>query len=91
MHADLHSWDRDTLGPKGRINISNKELEKLRIGPINAEPCSWQKEILVLIENLMDQEEFSWSHSGRADWLMHGDHTSSFFHNAAGAIKRQQY
>ena len=55
VHADLHTWDRVTLkGPKRRINKLKKELERLRRGPLNTESRCRQKEIIVVIENLLD-------------------------------------
>ena len=90
VHDDLHSWDRITLkGPKRRISKLKKELEKLRRGPMNAESRSRQKEVLVLIENLLDQEEIFWLQRGRANWLMNGDCNTAFFHNAATARKKR--
>uniref|UniRef100_A0A8R7RBD3 Endonuclease/exonuclease/phosphatase domain-containing protein n=1 Tax=Triticum urartu TaxID=4572 RepID=A0A8R7RBD3_TRIUA len=90
MNVDLHIWDRDILiGPKKRINKLKKELEKLRRGPINAESQARQKEILVTIENLLEQEEIYWLHRGRANWLLHGDQNTSFFHNVATTRKKR--
>lgn len=58
VHDDLHSWDRDILkGPKKRISKLKKGQERLKCGPISGECRSRQKEILVLIENLLEQEE----------------------------------
>ena len=89
MHSDLHTWDRETLkGPKVRIRKLKKELERLRRGPLNTESQCRQKEIIVLIENILDQEEIFWLQRGRANWLMHGDRNTSFFHNAATARKK---
>ena len=77
---DLDIWDRDILkGPKKRINKLKKELERLRRGPMCAESQARQKEILVLIENLLEQEEIYWLQRGRANWLLHGDRNTSFF------------
>ena len=72
-----------------KIDKLKKELERLRRGPLDAESRSRQKEILVLIENLLDQEEIFWIQRGRANWLMHGDRSASFFHNAATARKKR--
>ena len=47
-----------------------------------------QKETIVLIENILDQEEIFWLQRGRANWLMHGDRNTAFFHNAAMARKK---
>ena len=61
VHADLHKWDRKILkGLKRRINKLKKELEILRRGPMNTESHCLQKEIIVVIENLLDQEEIFW-------------------------------
>lgn len=90
VHMDLHTWDRDTLrGPKRRINKLKKELEKLKRGPINTESQARQKEILVLVENLLEQEEIYRVQRGRANWLLHGDRNTSFFHNAVTARKKR--
>ena len=89
VHADLHTWDHDILkGPK-RINKLKKDLEKLRRGPVNATSLARQKETIVLIENLLEQEEIHWLQRGRANWLLHGDRNTSFFHNAATARNKR--
>ena len=54
-----------------------------------AESQARQKEILVLIENLSEQEEIYWLQRGRANWLLHGYRNTSFFHNAATARKKR--
>ena len=56
---------------------------------MNTESRSRQKEIMVVIENLLDQEENFWLQRGRANWLMHGDHNTSFFHNVATDRKKR--
>ncbi|VAH93158.1 hypothetical protein VPH35_066451 [Triticum aestivum] len=61
VHAGLHTWDREILkGPKVRIRKLKKELERLRHGPLNTESRCRQKEIIVLIKNILDQEEIFW-------------------------------
>ncbi|XP_020197316.1 uncharacterized protein [Aegilops tauschii subsp. strangulata] len=58
---DLHEWDRETLkSPKKRINKLKKDLKKVRRGPNTAESRQKMKDIQVLIENLLDQEEHIW-------------------------------
>ena len=47
------------------------------------------KEIQTVIENLLDQEELLWLQRGRANWLLHGDRNTSFFHRAASARKKR--
>ena len=43
----------------------------------------------MLFENILDQEEMFWLQRGRANWLMHGDRNTAFFHNAATARKKR--
>jgi hypothetical protein len=86
----LHEWDRKELkGPKKRIEKLKKELEQLKKGMMSPESRGRQKEIQVLIENLLEQEEIHWLQRGRANWLLHGDRNTSFFHNAAIARKKR--
>jgi hypothetical protein len=90
VKADLHKWDQETLrGPKKRIKKLKIELEKLRGGHMNVDSQARQKEISVLIENLLEQEEIYWIQRGRANWLLHGDRNTTFFHNAATARKKR--
>lgn len=90
VHADLHAWDRNTLkGPKKRISKLKRELEKLKAGPLNSDTRSRQKEVQVLLENILDQEELYWLQRGRANWLLHGDRNTAFFHKAAMARKKR--
>jgi hypothetical protein len=56
---------------------------------VSSESTGRQKEIQILIENLLEQEEIHWLQRGRANWLMHGDHNTAFFHNAATARKKR--
>ena len=78
---DMFIWDRDTLkGPKKRINKLKKELEKLRRCTLTEEVRQKIKEAQILIENLLDQEELVWLQRGRANWLLHGDINTSYFH-----------
>ena len=47
------------------------------------------KETQILIENLLDQEEIVWLQRARANWLLHGDRNTSFFHKAATTCKKR--
>lgn len=58
MHEDLHTWDRNVLkAPVRRMKELKKELEKVRRGPTTDENLSRQKELLLNIELLLEQEE----------------------------------
>ena len=48
-----------------------------------------QKEILVRLELLLEQEEIFWIQRARANWLKHGDRNTEFFHNYATQRKRR--
>ena len=90
VHRDLHEWDRKVLkGPPIRLNEAQKELEKLMQVPFTNEVRSRQKELSVLIENLLDQEEIFWAQRGNVRWLRRGDRNSQYFHNFASARKRR--
>jgi hypothetical protein len=90
VHRELHAWDRRELKvPRRRIDQLKSELEILRRGPITDESTAEQKEILLKIELLLDQEEIHWVQRGRANWLRHGDRNTSFFHNFASTRKKK--
>jgi hypothetical protein len=42
------------------------------------EALNKEKEILMLLEFLFKQEELSWLHRGRDNWLRHDDHNTIF-------------
>jgi hypothetical protein len=80
VHDELHVWDREVLkGPTNRIRKMQKDLEKLRRGPMSDESVAAQKELLVRLELLMEQEELMWVQRARANWLKHGDRNTKFF------------
>jgi hypothetical protein len=56
-----------------------KDLEKLQRGPMSDESVAAQKELLVRLELLMEQEELMWVQRARANWLKHGDRNTKFF------------
>ena len=92
IQPDLLIWDREFFERAKTENKKlKKELEKMRRGPMNVDSQARQKEILVLIENLLEQEEIYWVQHGRANWLLHGDRKTSFFHNAATARKKRNH
>jgi hypothetical protein len=81
VHKDLHTWDKKCSEGAETSDSQKfqKELEELRKEPISIESTVRQKELQVVIENLLDQEEIAWLQRGRANWLMHGDRNTSFF------------
>jgi ribonuclease HI len=84
VHEELHSWDREVLkAPTRRISDLKKELERLKRGPMTEANTEAQKEIMVRLELMLEQEEIHWFQRARANWLRQGDRNTSFFHNFA--------
>ena len=70
IHNDLHDWDRKILkAPRARLKKAQRELERLMNVPFTTEVSVKQKEMSVLIENLLEQDEIYWSQRGRVNWL----------------------
>jgi site-specific recombinase len=70
----MHIWDKEVLKkPVHRIKKLKRELERLRSGPMTEESIVDQKEILLQLELLLEQEEIYWVLHARANWLKHGD------------------
>ena len=68
VHEDLHVWDRRVLkGPVFRIKKIQKELGALRTGPLTDDSVAAQKELLVRLELLMEQEELIWVQRAHAN------------------------
>ena len=65
--------------PVRRMKKLKKELEKVRRSPMTDENSARQKELLLNIELLLEQEEIYWVQRARANWLKHGDRNSGFF------------
>jgi hypothetical protein len=84
VHEDLHKWDKEVLKkPKKRMADLKRELERLRRGPMTETNAESQKEIMVRLELMLEQEEIYWLQRARANWLKKGDRNTSFFHNYA--------
>jgi len=58
VHVELHRWDKELLKrPSMRIKALEKDLEQLRRGPMNDNNIAAQKEVMIRIELLLEQEE----------------------------------
>jgi hypothetical protein len=58
VHEDIHVWDREVLKkPAQRMKKLKRDLETLRRGPLTDESIVAQKEILLRLELLLEQEE----------------------------------
>jgi len=89
VHNDLHVWDRELLKkPAQRMKKLKRKLERWRRGPLMDESLAAQKEILLRLELLLEQEEFFWVQRARANWLKHGERNTNFFHQYASTRKR---
>jgi hypothetical protein len=90
VHEELHVWDREVLkGPVHRLKRLKHELEKRRRGPMSDDNMAAQKELLLSIELLMEQEELVWIQRARLNWLKHGDRNTNFFQHYATSRKRR--
>lgn len=80
VHSDLHRWDKEVLKKLvHRIKKLKRELERLRCGPMMDESIAAQKEVLLQLELLLEQEEIYWVQRARTNWLKHGDRNTIFF------------
>ena len=90
VHEDIHTWDREVLKALvRRMKKLKKGLEKVRRSPMTDENLARQKELLLNIELLLEQEEIYWVQRARANWLKHGDRNSGFFQNLATSRRRR--
>jgi hypothetical protein len=82
VHSELHEWDRKVLkAPQKKVKDLTKELDQLLNGPMDEDTTQRQKEITRQIEVALEQEEVHYMQRSRANWLMHGDRNTTFFHN----------
>ena len=49
-----------------------------------------QKELSLLIENLLEQEEIYWAQRGKVSWLCRGDRNTTYFYHSASARRRRK-
>jgi len=92
VHHDLHDWDRNILKkPVQRMKKLKRDLEAVRRGPLTDEAIAAEKEFLLRLELLMEQEEITWVQRARANWLKHGDRNTSYFHHFASTRKKETW
>jgi hypothetical protein len=61
VHEDLHKWDKEVLKKLiQRIKALEKDLERLCRGLMNETNIAKQKEVMIRIELLLEQEEIHW-------------------------------
>jgi hypothetical protein len=86
----LHDWDEKTLKkPMKRIKELKKELERIRRAPLSDANISSQKEIMLRLELLLEQEETYWLQRARANWLKNGDRNTGFFQDFASRRRKK--
>jgi hypothetical protein len=76
-------------GPTNKLKKLKRDLEKCRRGPLTNENLVAQKELLLRIELLLEQEELVWVQCARLNWLKHGNRNTSFFQKFATSQKRR--
>jgi hypothetical protein len=90
VHEELHAWDREVLkGLANKLKKLKHDLAKCRRGPLTDENLVAQKELLLRIELLLEQEELVWVQRARLNWLKHGDHNTSFFQKFSTSQERR--
>ena len=90
VHADLHTWDMEILRkPSQQKKRLQRELQELRRGPMTDDSIAAQKEILLRLELLLEQEEIFWVQRARVNWLKHGDRNTNFFHHFGSSRKME--
>ncbi|KAE8796372.1 hypothetical protein D1007_28667 [Hordeum vulgare] len=68
VHKDLHEWDCKLLkGPRDRLRSTHKELDILMRASFNAKTKEKHKDLSLLVENLLEQEEFFLTQRGRVN------------------------
>lgn len=72
-----------------QIKKLKRELERRRREALMDDNIAAQKELLMRIELLLEQEEIVWVQRARLNWLRHGDRNTSFFQNFATTRKRR--
>jgi hypothetical protein len=92
LHGAMHAWDASVVQePKRKIRRAQREFDNAMNGPMTDENEAKAKEMALVIELLLEQEEIYWLQRYRANWLQHGDRNTSFFHNFASTRRMKNY
>jgi hypothetical protein len=92
LHGAMHAWDASVVQePKKKLRKAQRELDKALSGPMTDENDAKAKEMALIIELLLEQEEIYWLQRSRANWLQQGDRNTSFFHNFASARRKKNF
>ena len=90
VHEELHVWDKEVLKrPEKRMAELKRELERLRRGPMTEANSESQKELMVRLELMLEQEEIYWMQRAKVNWLKKGDRNTEFFHNYASKRRKK--
>jgi hypothetical protein len=90
VQTALHSWDKYSLQkPRARLRNLSRQLEEVLLKEMTEENVKKQEELTEQIEKVLEQEEVYNMQRSRANWLIHGDRNSAFFHNFAKARKKR--
>ena len=74
-----------------RLCRAQRDLEEVMAGPMNNESDAKKKELVELIEHLLEIEEIQAMQRSRATWLTSGDRNTCFFQAFASARRKINY
>ncbi|KAK8683136.1 hypothetical protein V6N13_039203 [Hibiscus sabdariffa] len=78
------------IGTKKRMLMARlRGIQKALCISRNHFLISLENSLLLKLETVLDQEELLWRQKSRSDWIMHGDHNTSYFHRRATCRKQK--